>query len=248
METLIEQPELNEEQKNFWNYFINNSFSKTGYYPVFQKIDSTNPKVSKFGGSIPHLPSEKVPTCSQCKKTLLEVLLQLYISNAPEEIKKLFPESKRQGLLVIFYCTNCMEQGNLVWKYYEESQLDQLVFSEPKSDSKISPTIVTEWRPFISIDSTSNRYLEESESSGFDELNLEEFPKYLKENYHGTTFLGGMPFYEQGESVPGENFSLLANLEQDNAFSMMWGDAGEAQIWMTSGDEFGNFEITWQCG
>ena len=76
---------------------------KIGYLPICEFYDSVSPRVSKYGGSIPHFANEGPPEC-QCCHHRLDVLLQLYISNLPEEIKQLFPTRFHQSLIVFKYC------------------------------------------------------------------------------------------------------------------------------------------------
>ena len=65
------------------------------------------------------------------------------------------------------------------------------------------------------------------------------------------SFVGGNPQYDQGDSHPGNDYIFVINLADDKFFSMMWGDAGKAQIFMKEVDKDKNeFKtlLTWTCG
>ena len=249
---MLKEPTINEEDKSYWDFFINHNLWKTGYFPICESHDSSSPKVSKFGGSCPHLPQDPRPTCKSCDNHL-EVLLQLYIPSLPQPVKQLFPNHLQNSLIVFNYCTECMpsnEEDAITWKVYNESDFANLVFDIPPSEAKIEPAVVKEWQAFKSINASTEHYYDmlHDENGALDEVKMEEFVRELKINYAGTTYLLGNPDFTEGEYTPEPGMVNLACFEQDNSFSMMWGDAGYAHLWMTPGDNFGKFSLVWNCG
>ena len=242
----MQPTDLSEGERILWNFLRDNGQTKPGFYPVGQKGDSTNPRVCKFGGSMARLPSEESNKCAECG-TSEEVLVQLYV---PSPVQAMFPPQHQKSLLIVSYCTECMESNieHLPFKIYTEDQLDQLVFSDVSEDAKIEPVTITGWNEFTSWDCTSDSHFESIEGNdSIDEIEMETFGRVLKRRYHGTTYLLGFPYFEQGEVNPGGDYRYLMNFEKDSLFSMMWGDAGEAQLWMTTGEQFGDFYLFW-CG
>ncbi|KAK8898590.1 hypothetical protein M9Y10_000882 [Tritrichomonas musculus] len=249
---MLKEPALKEEEKPYWNFFLSHNLWKTGYAPVCKSQDSNSPKVSKFGGSCPHLPQDSRPICKSCNGHL-EVLLQLYIPSLPAPVKQLFPENLQNSLIVFTYCTECMssnEEDSISWNVYNESDFGNLVFDSPPSEAKIEPAVIESWQAFKSIDGSTEHYYStfQNQKGDLDDLKMEDFVRELKENYAGTTYLLGNPDFTEGEYQPEPGMVILASFAQDKAFSMMWGDAGYAHLWMKPGNDFGEFNLFWTCG
>lgn len=236
---------LTSEELSIWNTLRAAGLSKPGFSPVCESCDSVSPRVSKIGGAIPHLPSSGPAVC-KCGK-IPEVLLQLYVPSLPPPVRALFHPSC--ALAVIHYCTECMESNFApTTQLFTESELDSLVYSNGKADASIAPKVIREWREFCCVDFTSDAAYDAARNSEIDEIQMEELGREIGEKYVGGTYLMGVPRYEQGEYEVDDGFVLLANFEQDDNFSMMWGDAGTAQLWMKTGENFGEFRLDWMCG
>jgi uncharacterized protein YwqG len=61
------------------------------------------------------------------------------------------------------------------------------------------------------------------------------------------TWFGGFPLSIQGMERPTRNSRLLLQMEESEASTAMWGDAGTAQVWMEVGEDYGAFQLTWAC-
>ncbi|OHS98415.1 hypothetical protein TRFO_35191 [Tritrichomonas foetus] len=247
---MLKEPALSQEERPFWNFFLQNNLWQTGYEPVCNLCESTSPKVSKFGGYIPHLPQEPPHVCSECDKKK-EVLLQLYIPDAPQPVKELFPDQLQKSLIVFTYCTECMssnEENSISYNVYSEEEIPSLVFDQPPEDYKINSSVITNWAPFRSIDGSTSKFYDLVNEAGLDDVQMEEFVRELKNKYAGTTYLRGNADFTEGEYDAPEGMVLLASFEQDKNFSMMWGDAGVAHLWMKPREAFGEFNLTWLCG
>ena len=61
------------------------------------------------------------------------------------------------------------------------------------------------------------------------------------------TYLGGYPVFVQGDDQP-PGTVLLMEMEESEASTNMWGDCGTAQVWMTTGDDYGRFMMQFACG
>jgi len=231
-------------------FYSNSLFCKTGFFPQCERLDSQNIKCCKFGGSFPVLRGSEAPVCEICGNQL-ELLLQVYVPALPDTILSLFPESKRENLYTIFYCTDCMESNqNLVSFEYTPDDFDELVFVRPKADSKVESSEFSMFEELLTYDDTSNSFHEAFSSCNMDGYEFETHMRQLRDSMPNgaKTFLGGMPRYEQGEQIPEGECVLLANIEDDCSFSMMWGDAGSAQLWMKLIDEQPKFILIWESG
>ena len=247
---MLKEPVISQEEQPLWQFFAAHNLWRTGYEPICQFQESNSPLVSKYGGLIPRLPQNPVIGCPECGHQK-EVLLQLFIPSLPQAVQELFPEQIRRGLIVFTYCTECMpsnENNGITFNVYGENELANLVFDSPPGDAKIKSSVIGQWTPFISIDASSEKFSQCLAQAGIDDLKMEDFVRSLKDRYAGTCYLLGTPDFTEGEYDPPEGMVLLANFEQDKNFSMMWGDAGIAQLWMRPGDGFGEFNLTWISG
>ena len=242
-------PTLDKELENWYRKC---NLLKTSHFIICEEPKDNNIILaSKFGGRIPILKtSEKeVPKCQKCKE-YLELLVQLYIPQLPT--KDSFPQSLQKSLIVFLYCTECMEFDVTPLIYKTEEDLKNLEYIEnPKNTKKIkeiffSSFIEKELPP--SEDDKRQKIpegLTDKQSNEF-YLKLEEFLFNFRDV---KCFLGGNPQYDQGDANPGDDYMFIIDLADDKFFSMMWGDAGKAQIFMKEKKE-GEFEfkLTWTCG
>jgi len=235
-----------EVAATFSSFFTENRLAKPGYVPECTVGDTPSPRISKIGGAIPHLPGEAQPAC-QCGNNH-ELLLQLYIPLLPKPVQALFPQSHANDLIIFPYCTECMESNFLSeFRIYTSDQLDSLVFSPVAADAKIEARTINSWQEFSSFDCTSEVSYAAVRNAGLDEIAMEEFGRDMKHKYG--TYLLGYPHHEQGEYDVGDGFVYLASFAQDRNFSMMWGVAGVAHLWMKSGEAaVESFNLTWMCG
>ncbi len=241
--------------KEIENWYRKCNLLKTSYFIICEKPKDNNIILtSKYGGRIPLLKSSKkeIPKCKTCKE-YLELLVQLYIPQLPT--KKFFPKSLQNSLIVFLYCTECMEGldgGVIPFIYSKEEDLKNLIYIEnPKQNKKInenffSSFIEKELPP--SEDDKRQKIpegLTDKQKNDF-YLKLEDFLFNFRDV---KCFLGGNPQYDQGDSNPGDDYIFLINFADDKFFSMMWGDAGKAQIFMKEkhNGEF-DFKLAWTCG
>ena len=242
-------PTLDKELENWYRKC---NLLKTSHFIICEEPKDNNIILaSKFGGRIPILKtSEKeVPKCQKCKE-YLELLVQLYIPQLPT--KESFPQSLQKSLIVFLYCTECMEFDVTPLIYKTEEDLKNLEYIDnPKNTKKIkeiffSSFIEKELPP--SEDDKRQKIpegLSEKERNEF-YLKLEDFLFNFRDV---KCFLGGNPQYDQGDANPGDDYIFIINLADDKFFSMMWGDAGKAQIFMKdkNNGEF-EFKLFWTCG
>lgn len=238
-------PTLSSEEQPLWNFFTEHSLTRPGFYPVCRSGDSASPLDSKFGGSVLHLPGAHPCACSECGAAM-EVLLSVNLQRAPAAFRALFPAEHRDSLVQILYCTECMrsnEDGALAVSIFAPAQFAQLQAQPPREGAKIAPAVIERWEEFVSVDGTSDRYLELVAESGLDDLAMEEFVKSIRGRYAAKTHLLGCPYFQEGEyAVEGDDYAYLANFEDDANFSLMLGDAGVGQLWMSRS---GNFNFTY---
>ena len=242
-------PSLDKEIENWYRKC---GLLKTSHFIICDKPkDNKTILASKYGGRIPVLKTSKkeTPKCPTCQE-YLELLVQLYIPQLPT--KESFPQSLQKSLIVFLYCTECMEFDVTPLIYKTEEDLKNLEYIEnPKKEKKIKE---------IFFSSFIQKELPPSEDDkrqkipeGLSDKERNEF--YLKlENFlfnfrDVKCFLGGNPQYDQGDANPGDDYIFIIDLADDKFFSMMWGDAGKAQIFMKdkNNGEF-DFKLFWTCG
>ena len=241
--------------KDIENWYRKCNLLKTSHFIICENPKDNNKTLtSKFGGRIPILKSspKEAPKCPRCKE-YLELLVQLYVPQLPT--KDSFPDSLKNSLIIFLYCTKCLEnvEGDVIPIIYsKEEDLKNLIYIEnPKENKKIKENFFSSFIPKELPPSEDDKRQKIPENLSDKEKN--EF--YLKlENFlfnfrDVKCFLGGNPQYDQGDSNPGDDYTFIINLADDKFFSMMWGDAGKAQIFMKVKDnnEF-DFKLTWTCG
>ena len=246
-------PKLDKEIENWYR---KNNLLKISHFIICENVKDRNTiLISKFGGRIPVLKTSNEkdsPKCPKCNE-YLELLVQLYIPQLPT--KDSFPKSLQKSLIIFLYCTECMEnvEGSVIPQIYsKEEDLKNLKYIQnSKKNKKIkeqffSYFIEKELPP--SEDDKNQRIpggLTDKEKNNF-YLKLEEFLFNFRDV---KCFLGGNPQYDQGDWNPGDDYIFIINLADDKFFSMMWGDAGKAQIFMKENNNGGfEFKLTWTCG
>lgn len=241
----------NDEAK-ILEHFDSQNLTKKGNFIYCKKDASTQEiKLSKFGGEIPQPNTQgAVPKCSDCKKDL-EVLVQLYVPTLPENVKSLFPDDLKESLIVVFLCPDdipCQTQSNLLYKIYNQEQIKTLCYTKSNSN-KIDCAVFNEYKEYDTYGDMLNVYLENYKNfPEIDQVKVEELMWKIRASRGSKCYFGGFPYYNQSETNPGDDYQLLINLEDDNHFSMMWGDAGSAQIWVKKNADENRFLLTWQCG
>ena len=229
--------------------FHNKNLSKFSFFPQCNQDDTEDILCSKFGGKIPCNSEEELPFCLSCNEQH-EILVQLYIPHLPQEIKVLFPIEYQECLFIIFYCTNCMESFiNLNYKIYFPNDFKNLIYFSNKENFKINSKTISYFEKKITFDDSTETFYNISHEIHDDSLLIETLMrKYREEILIGKTYFLGNPRFEQGEVIPGEDFHFLMNFEDDSSFSMMWGDAGSAQLWMKIENNQFIFNLGWQSG
>lgn len=240
---MSEQANFSEEQVSALNWFGSKGFVKKGIFIRATKEETTKAAVSKYGGVVPHLPGEG-PVKSPDGSHDLELAVQLYVPELPENVQRLFPQNLQDALILMFVDTeDSPENGPLPVRIYHKDDIAKLELAPAKEEGRIESAIFTSYEPIDTYNDSGNDFLEVM--GEVDGLVVEELMLIIRQNRDTNCYFGGFPYYVQGESTPGDNWSLLLNLQDDQYFSYMWGDAGTAQIWI---NPEGEFELTWQCG
>lgn len=231
---------------------------RTGFYPIVESGDVSLPTVSKYGGSICKLPNETFISCCEDERSFINVV-QLYIPTLPDEIKKLFPESKRDCLLVYQVCNQCLSWENPVVKLYSPKDFEKLEYSSSSND--FAPSRVIEWKPYesmmydLQLSNLSAKLISEGKSSFFPENDSDQYHEHFLEKTRShfekihprhSTNLGSFPDFIQDDETP-EGFKIIANFEQDEVCDLLWGDCGTAQLWIQTQGENVELKATWAC-
>lgn len=242
-------PEIYRELDNQINnlYKLLNCFKKQYYYPEVIHCDTSNPRISKFGGSCPYLPSRGPKVCS-CGEAKLQPVFSLYVPSLPQKIKDLFP-SNHEYVVVGYSCESCYEE--LEVELFTDAEIDELVYDGVASDDYVfnEARTVINWRQ-------NEMYPVDLKNSGFDLPNkekysdeeiflIEEILDYERQNRE-PTYLGGYPVFIQEDNTPPDH-QLLIEMEESEASTNIWGDCGTCQVWMKTGDDFGSFIMSYDC-
>lgn len=231
----------NAEERAVWGFLVNNGLLRDGLFPVGAEGDACECGVTKFGGKVPRGHSDTPSMCPECGK-MKEVLLQIHPPSLPDPLRELF---KDERTLVLKYCPECCPSGEEVevLAFDETFSIDY----DEVSDPKIAPFLIEGFETKVVVDSSSENYFEKLDESGVDSLQAELFARRFSDDYHqGKSYFLGYPRYEQQEDNPGEPYIFFCNLEQDSKFSLMWGDAGSAQLWLRNNDGIPHFLLNWQ--
>ncbi|KAK8892930.1 hypothetical protein M9Y10_030182 [Tritrichomonas musculus] len=223
-------------------------YKKTCYIPVVKHSDSSNPRVSNFGGVAPYLPINGPIFCDCGDK--LQTVFSFHIPSIPDEMKKLFP-SDHECVVVGNTCNSCHIHQEV--KCYSDEQIDQLVYDDVPSKRNVfnEPRTVTEWKEsFMYPYGVNEAGFELPEKDSFNQEELLFIDEFLHEKNYGNkdlkTYLGGYPCFAQGDDRPNGHV-LLLEIEESEASTNLWGDCGTAQVWMTTGSDFGSFIMQYNC-
>lgn len=241
---------LSDEQKRYIYYADSVGQVKNGIFLECDFKDADKPAVSKFGGSVPYLPKEVgdnfIPICEDCNQQM-EVLVQLYIPDLPPVVQRKFPVELQESLIVLFLCGDDLpidSENILKYRIYSKEEIPNLKLEPVKTDNPyIQSAIFSKYivQPVIN-------------SSGFPDITREfpdldywEVPQKLR-NTKSLCYFDGFPEFVQFPEEPSVPATYIMNLEGDDqtSFTMMWGDAGTAQLWI-SNDKPYTFYLIWQC-
>jgi hypothetical protein len=236
---------------------------KTAYYPVTKPGNLHSPTVSRFGGSLCYL-EDDIKDDHYFREAIVNVV-QLYIPTLPEEIKNLFPESKRKCLFVFRHEAKYDSIEDSIIKLYYPEIFAKLKFKKHKRSYK--PFLVTEWKQYESmIDLYELRKLSDKlEEEGKQPIYPKKLPGYDNDYFEHTlesafaksnsrplqrrgqgpnSYLGGFPHFVQEPDNP-KGFQILVNFGSgDDISSSVFGDCGTCQIWVRADGDDVKFKET----
>ena len=234
-----------EEYEEKMKKLINDpEFSLPAAWPSVIKSDTSNPRMSKFGGCVPYLPEEPPQMCCGCHE-LSSMICQIYVPTTPDWFRNKFPPEKQDALIVVLFCNSCYD--HVEGRIYYGKDIDRLVYSNDSYfdyGSFNEPRVVTKWNDFKMLPCSNNNAIDQirAKYQVFNlEKKIEQFNPYLK------THIGGWPNFVQDDTTPNNTF-LIANFESESESSTgIWGDMGTAQVWISQGEEFGDLLSDWSC-
>jgi hypothetical protein len=228
------------------------SLIRNGYFPVVRRGDCSNMRCIKFGGCIPHDPDEGYPLCAKCRLPVTHIAT-IYVKLLPDELQAWFPPDELDTLLVIAYCEDCFSEVP-VFRYRKE-EIDRLVWSANHSSNRRpfnEARVVVSWTKKAGLPSYTALQDAPAATQGL-RLNhdlwmlWETFVECGKYSVLTGRYAGGWPYYIQDSEKPTSASRLLFEFDSSEASTGMWGDAGTAQLWMETGEEYGVFSVTWAC-
>ena len=233
----------------FWKTAEENGFVSEGYDIHAKMEESEDIKISKFGGLVPCLPNEEVPTCNKCGQPL-EIITQFYIPSLPPKIRKLFPSDLQKSLIVLFLCTNLENMDCFIFqsgsepvtRIYNENEISLLIYKNNRKEQKlISSAIFSHFTPRKQI---PEAFVDSCWMSIFQYSQYQRLTPPSQDNF-GYNYFGGFPYYGNVvDDNPGSDYHLILSLNYGDEFTYLWGDAGCAQIWMRNDDSH-QFLLTW---
>ncbi|EAY19043.1 hypothetical protein TVAG_247220 [Trichomonas vaginalis G3] len=236
---------LNQEQLGAIEWFGKKGFTKKGIFIRCEKAEATKAALSKYGGKVPHLPGED-PSVKTEDGVQLELAVQLYVPELPENVQRLLPQELQDALILLFINTeDSPENGPMPVRIYHKDDISKLELADAKEDAHIESAIFKSYEVIDTYNDSGNDFLESMEE--VDGLVVEELMHEIRSKRDTNCYFGGFPYFVQGEASPGEGWTLLLNLQDDSYFSYMFGDAGTAQIWVNDSDPT-QFDLEWQCG
>ena len=235
---------IEEYRQKIEDLFNDPEFCLPAAWPSVTKGDTSNPRISKFGGCVPYLPEEPIPNCRDCHE-LYSMICQIYVPTAPDWFKNHFPPEKQDALIVFLYCNHCYIP--VEGRAYYGKDIDRLIYSNDSSADYgcfNQPRIVTKWNDFKMLPPRGNDVITQIRSK-YQLFNIEEKIESTDSPTH-PTYIGGWPRFVQGDSTPNNSF-LIANFEESESSTAMWGDCGTAQLWISKGEDFGELYSDWAC-
>lgn len=215
---------------------------KSCYVPSVLHRDSNNPRVSKFGGVPPYLPANGVNTCICGAK--MDLCFSIYVPSLPDEVKQLFP-STHEYVIVGYACNSCycVQKVDL----FVDDEIDQLVYDDVPFELFNEPRTITGYRHEYSYPQSISDGLEVTLiSQQYKQPDLYFIDKLLEEEDNFRTYFLGYPVFIQGDDSP-NGYSLFLEMEESEQSTNCWGDCGTCQVWMTTGDKFGDFCMQYAC-
>ena len=241
----MEKPEIKEIEKKLLENCEELGYVKDAFYIEAHENEEYGIRVSKFFGKIPCFEDQELPKC-QCGN-LKSPLVQIYVPSLPAKVRALFPSDLQDALIVMFICVECLQwEGGLTTWVFHEDEIDKLLYKEGPKDYKTH--VISGYHQHKQIPSESDDFFRNEKliSSEFDgDLVSDARYSFIYKDDIGS-FFGGFPFYCQGDDNPGRDYKLILSLVDDKSFPFMWGDAGNAQIWLKNDDSH-EFLITWAC-
>lgn len=219
-------------------------YVKDAYYIEAHEKEEYDIRVSKFFGKIPCFEGQKLPKCS-CG-SLKSPLVQIYVPSLPAKVRGLFPSDLQDALIVMFICLDCLSWGcGLTTHVFHEDEIDKLVYKDGPQDYE--PHVISGYHQHKQIPSETDDFFpnEKLISGDFGDMLYDIRCSCVYKDDVGSYF-GGFPNYCQCDENPGRDYKLILSLINDESFPLMWGDAGNAQIWLKNDDSH-EFFITWAC-
>lgn len=116
--------------KEYSDFVKSNNLTRKASIPIISSFeDDCNPRISKFGGKFPYLPTETIKECPNCHQFPMMVA-QLYVPTLPGYIQDLFPESLKHSLVVLSICPSCLGSEHYNISTYNETQLNDLIYHD----------------------------------------------------------------------------------------------------------------------
>ncbi|KAH0795832.1 hypothetical protein GPJ56_000199 [Histomonas meleagridis] len=222
------------------------SYKKACFIPVVEDLDSTDPRVSKFGGRAPYLPKNGPNKCQYCQSPK-STIFSFYVESLPAEIQRLFPSDSLTSVLVGYGCEECCDFDVVL---YNKDEIDHLIYDEIDSDNIFNENrVITGWEESFMYPTSSDVLKKLDPEMPSCELNIADIilESHDDELWHRGTYLGGYPIFDQGDDQPPDT-ELLLEMEESEQSTNQWGDCGTAQVWMTTGKDFGVFKLQFACG
>ena len=219
---------------------------RAAFMPVVSHEDSTNPRISKFGGRLPFLPNKTQHFCKKCNK-MFSSIFSLYIKSLPDEIQSMFPEDSRDSVLVGYACSHCEELYEDMFAYLiSKDEIDNIKYSDISETPVFNEArVITGWeRKVMHLSDWSPQLKQEDPITKFF---YSEIHKNYSEQYTTMkTYLGGYPIFHRGDYQP-PNTQLFMEIQKCDATTADLGqlmNLNTSQVWMTTGNDFGTFTIT----
>ena len=124
--------------------------------------DAANPRITKFGGVRPYLPSEGPVECSKCHDQCC-MICQIYVPSTPQWFQDQFPLDNRNILIAAYYFNSCYL--NVETRTFTEAELDSVVYIDDVvyrdggtfTYTFNSPRLVLEWTTGSMVPQQCNR-------------------------------------------------------------------------------------------
>lgn len=232
---------IGEEEKKAEE--IASSLRSSYFIPDVTNNDSEDPHISKFGGKCPYLPSEGKFICKEegCGKEA-DLIFSLAVESLPNEIQQYFPEDQRTCVIVGTFCQDCGKA--LPIAKFTKEQISQLQYADiPNPENPFNePRTITGWRKGKmtpkSIETLDSSFKDLSAPLDFYFVKS-KLQKYS--NPESLTYIGGYPDGEPQNTI--KPSKLLLQMGESKESTNNWGGYGTAQVWMTTGEKFGEFEF-----